>query len=116
MFQAEALSVDVNSYKDRLIRVYEHVQSDLSSVDMILWHGLWYSMNVAVIIWAFVLFDTLSALNGINSGIAVAVVMLCLPTALFVVRRVWNWKRSAIENVDGDIALKEIVENPITAQ
>ena len=67
----------------RLDNVIKHMNDELHNANDIVWVGIWYSLCVSVWIWAFVLFDVLSAEIGIAKSIPMVIVMISLP---YVVR------------------------------
>ena len=64
---------------DRINTVHQHLEQEVLDARDVIFDGIWYSLCVAVWIWAFVLFDTLSPAVGIGNSVAMVVLMLLTP-------------------------------------
>jgi hypothetical protein len=70
---------------DRMMKLMDRIVEEILKTAREIWSGLWYGMVIASWIWAFVLFDTLSASVGVIPGLWVLVVMSIAPWLVNIV-------------------------------
>ena len=63
----------------RLEVLYGNMIQEIIDAEPVIWMGVWYSICIAVLIWAFVLFDILSPTIGVLPSLSMVVLMAVSP-------------------------------------
>ena len=104
-------SIDDVLLKERMSSLGILMQQEYVAAEPEIVNGVWYGLIVTSWIWAFVLFDTLSASTGMIGSVWIVVLMLVAPFILWYVEARINKPPGSARDTRGGSVLE--VKNPV---